>query len=71
RPDRSYRKDETLSVLPGQYRRVGRIRTGRAWLSVDVNGHMEYCNRRGEIRVVEAQEFIRIFNKQGVNTKVA
>lgn len=59
-----------LNVEPGQYRKVGTRRTGKAWLSIDTNGHMEYCNRRGEIRIVEAGEFVSIWNT-GISTKVA
>lgn len=63
-------KDVSLDVAPGQYRKVGTRRIGKAFLSVDVNGHLEYANRRGEIRLVNHAEFIQIW-RTGISSKVA
>jgi hypothetical protein len=58
-----------LDVEVGQYRRIGNRRIGTAFLTVDVNGVLEYCNRRREMRQVSNAEFIQIFKR--INGKVA
>jgi hypothetical protein len=63
-------KDDTLRLIPGVYLKIGRIRRGKAFLEVGLDGSLGYTNRRRESRVVTAKEFIQIY-KTGIATKVA
>ena len=60
----------SLDLEQGTYKKVGRIRIGKAFLSVGADGSLTYTNRRGERRYLVAKEFVQIW-KTGINSKVA